>query len=380
MAELEYAQPKNIKSIRNNIITFDSDFPEHIKQLGWVVKRGRVVDKEEMLDLLPGKKIIGVNDENLGKKLKSEYWIKRFKLVKLAHTDKEVKEKWLEIIQVNKEQFGIVEGYQPIYLYEVVDFEKPARSMQMGMMPAKLTHIMLNIGLSVIANSHVIANETKQSEITVYDPFVGSWTTGFLANHFGYDFIGSDIDISTAEKNKSRRIGHKLANPDKKFELFTHDIHDKIPLDRFSVSALKRFSLLIVTEWRLWPIITAKSTTKDVQLAQVQVLKLYESFLDRIAELKQEICPPLSSFNSKEGDHVVVEDFRGKSPAASCGINSGQGDFAAICTIPYYIWHSNTLEAKLSKDLSSKGLSIASIPEIYARKDQLIGRKILIIK
>ena len=174
MAELEYAQPKNIKSIRNNIITFDSDFPEHIKQLGWVVKRGRVVDKEEMLDLLPGKKIIGVNDENLGKKLKSEYWIKRFKLVKLAHTDKEVKEKWLEIIQVNKEQFGIVEGYQPIYLYEVVDFEKPARSMQMGMMPAKLTHIMLNIGLSVIANSHVIANETKQSEITVYDPFVGS--------------------------------------------------------------------------------------------------------------------------------------------------------------------------------------------------------------
>jgi len=80
----------------------------------------------------------------------------------------------LEIIQVNKEQFGIVEGYQPIYLYEVVDFEKPARSMQMGMMPAKLTHIMLNICLSVIANSHVIANETKQSEITVYDPFVGS--------------------------------------------------------------------------------------------------------------------------------------------------------------------------------------------------------------
>ncbi|PJA48026.1 MAG: hypothetical protein CO170_03895, partial [candidate division SR1 bacterium CG_4_9_14_3_um_filter_40_9] len=288
MAELEYAQPKNIKSIRNNIITFDSDFPEHIKQLGGVVKRGRVVSKKGLEDILRHSpessgsfsgilKLIGVNDENLGKKLKSEYGIKRFKLVKLAHTDKEVKEKGLEIIQVSKEQFGIVEGYQPIYLYEVVDFEKPARSMQMGMIPAKLTHIMLNIGLSVIANSHVIANETKQSEITVYDPFVGSGTTGFLANHFGYDFIGSDIDISTAEKNKSRRIGHKLANPDKKFELFTHDIHDKIPLDRFSVSALKRFSLLIVTEGRLGPIITAKSTTKDVQLAQVQVLKLYES-------------------------------------------------------------------------------------------------------
>ena len=361
MAELEYAQPKNIKSIRNNIITFDSDFPEHIKQLGWVVKRGRVVDKEEMLDLFPGKKIIGVNDENLGKKLKSEYWIKRFKLVKLAHTDKEVKEKWLEIIQVNKEQFGIVEGYQPIYLYEVVDFEKPARSMQMGMMPAKLTHIMLNIGLSVIANSHVIANETKQSEITVYDPFVGSWTTGFLANHFGYDFIGSDIDISTAEKNKSRRfsnlppltkggLGSDLANPDKKFDLFTHDIF--VSLDK-GKGALWDRDLLILTEGWLGPIITAKSTTKDIQSAQVQVLKLYESFLDRISELK-------------------TKDYR----------------LTTICTIPYYIWHSNALEAKLQEkwkkifphsEGGTKG-RFQSIPEIYARKDQLIGRKILIIK
>jgi len=46
--------------------------------------------------------------------------------------------------------------------------------MQMGMMPAKLTHIMLNIGLSVIANAPVIANEVKQSNIAIYDPFVGS--------------------------------------------------------------------------------------------------------------------------------------------------------------------------------------------------------------
>jgi len=34
LAELEYAQAKNIKPVRNNIITFDSDFPDHLKQLG----------------------------------------------------------------------------------------------------------------------------------------------------------------------------------------------------------------------------------------------------------------------------------------------------------------------------------------------------------
>jgi hypothetical protein len=62
-----------------------------------------------------------------------------------------------------------VEGYQPIYLYEVVDFEKPARSMQMGMMPAKLTHILLNIGLSKIHR-----DPHPATRITIYDPFVGS--------------------------------------------------------------------------------------------------------------------------------------------------------------------------------------------------------------
>jgi hypothetical protein len=106
--------------------------------------------------------------------------------------------------------------------------------------------------------------------------------------------------------------------------------------------------MLILTEWRLGPIITAKSTPRDVQSAQVQVLKLYESFLNRIVELST----------------------RDPRPAS----------LVTVCTIPYYIWHSNALEAKLSKDLSTKGLSIQSIPEIYARKDQLIGRKILIIQ
>jgi|GEM_PF-3051630 len=34
MAELQYVQPRNIKPIWNNIITFDSDFPDHIQKLG----------------------------------------------------------------------------------------------------------------------------------------------------------------------------------------------------------------------------------------------------------------------------------------------------------------------------------------------------------
>ncbi len=76
-------------------------------------------------------------------------------------------------------------GYQPIWLYELIDFGKPGRSMQMGMMPAKLTHLLLNIALSL--------SETQNP--VIYDPFVGSGTTGFLANYFGLDFLGSDIKL-----------------------------------------------------------------------------------------------------------------------------------------------------------------------------------------
>ena len=54
-------------------------------------------------------------------------------------------------------------GYQNIRLYEVIDFEKPGRSMQMGMMPAKLTHTLLNIGLSYLK---------EQDKTLIYDPFV----------------------------------------------------------------------------------------------------------------------------------------------------------------------------------------------------------------
>jgi len=66
-------------------------------------------------------------------------------LVDTFHTDKEIKNTGKEIINLENGCYGIVEQYQNIELYEVVDFEKPKRSMQMGMMPAKLTQILINI-------------------------------------------------------------------------------------------------------------------------------------------------------------------------------------------------------------------------------------------
>lgn len=83
----------------------------------------------------------------------------------------------------------------------------------MGMMPAKLTHLLLNIGLSL----------SKEERPLIYDPFVGSGTTGFLANYFGFDFLGSDLKLTFAEKNQPRWLQSKRSKPDQLFSFFFHD-------------------------------------------------------------------------------------------------------------------------------------------------------------
>ena len=80
--------------------------------------------------------------------------------MKLNHTDKEIKTKGKEIINLTNGMFGIVDHYQDIPLYETIDFDKPARSMQMGMMPAKLAHILINLGILHYGDTPII-----------YDPF-----------------------------------------------------------------------------------------------------------------------------------------------------------------------------------------------------------------
>jgi hypothetical protein len=103
--------------------------------------------------------------------------IRRFKTVDFFHTDKEIKEKGKELINLGDGDYGIVEQYQDIGLYETIDFEKPGRSMHMGMMPAKLTHMMINIGLNELAKKQESSIFNTQSSISIYDPFVGSGTT-----------------------------------------------------------------------------------------------------------------------------------------------------------------------------------------------------------
>ena len=330
MTELQLVQAKEISYPKKGIVIFDTKYAELLPQLWGIIKAGIVVKEKELPTLLTDVKIIWIQSETNGKHLKRTAWIRRYKLVDIFHTDREIKNKGKEIINLENGLYGLVEQYQNIELYEAIDFGKPGRSMNMGMMPAKLAHIMINIWLS-----HFIHHSKLDIEkICIYDPFVWSWTTGMLANYLGYDFMGSDIKTNYAQQNEVRRKTTKFSTPDKELTTFTHDI--KEPLH----NQFKDKDVLIVTEWRLWPIVTKSTSDQDIQKFQERVADLYKSFLDRIKELWA----------------------------------------IAVFTIPWYVWQDNGIEKILTKYGTTIGLNIQSISELYSREGQQVARKIMIVK
>lgn len=343
MAELELVQIKEISFPKKGIIIFDTKYWEALSQLWGCIKIGTVVKEKQLQELLADAKIIGIQNEANGKHLKRTIGIKRYKLVDIFHTDKEIKNKGKEVINLENGLYGIVEQYQDIELYEAVDFGKPWRSMRMGMMPAKLAHIMINIWLQWLRSIKAKMHENWCSPLDlwsstiIYDPFVGSGTTEFLANSLGYECIGSDINIEYATQNIPRRKTTKFYQPEEKITVFTHDITKKLK----TILPETKKDIVIVTEGRLWPIVTKSTSAGEVRKFQEQVIQIYKSFLERIQEIW-------------------------------CSV--------AVCTIPYYAGQTNFLEKEISEYATKIKLEIQGIPEIYGREGQQIGRKIMIIK
>lgn len=330
LTELQIVKPTFLPSTKKGIVLFETQYPELLKTLWWCIKSGIVVPEKELQTLLQDVKIIGIQEEAIWKHFKRTIGIRRFKTVKINHTDKEIKEKGKEIINLDNGKYGIVENYQNIPLYETIDFEKPGRSMHMGMMPAKLTHILINLGIQ-----NIIANKNKTiHDITIYDPFCGSGTTNFLANILGYNTVGSDINITYAQQNLLWRQTHSFYNTNASISFFNHDITKPFQ------SNISNWSIIVTEGW-LGPIITKKSTPDDVKKAQQQIQKLYTDFFTNILK----------------SDYFSV----------------------IVCTIPRYIGYDNPHEQFFQTTISNLGYNWKSINEIYQREDQQIGRKICII-
>ncbi len=331
LKELDYAQPTKLQSSNNQqIVLFESCDEAKLAQLAGIIKRGKLI-VEDLSDFFASceKRILGVADKNQGINLKRQYGLKRLKQGDLFHTDLEVKKKGIELIKIWSQR-GQVLGYQQIRLYEVVDFEKPGRSMQMGMMPAKLTHTLMNIGLSLCK---------QQEKSLIYDPFAWSGTTGFLANYFGYDFLGSDLKLTFANQNKPWWLDSKRAKPDLTFDFFLHDATK--PFENPELFTGK--TPLIITEGWLGPVIKATTTVEEVKEYQRRVKNVYLPWIEQMA----------TAFPQKP---------------------------VMVFTIPWYLGHENLLEKAIIEVCEKVGFRFASLQELYKRDQHKVGRKVIILQ
>lgn len=361
LKELHQVHPKNLKQISDHLITFDTNEADKLTNIASLIKRWEVLPFEEIENILTARhcegnevsrgnllnkkpKILWIADKVMGINFKKKYGMKRFKQVDILHTDLDVKKKGIELVKIPPAkgdtpkgrgavvEYGVVLGYQNIKLYEVIDFEKPGRSMQLGMMPAKLTHSLINIALSFTKN---------QEKTLIFDPFCWTGTTGFLANYFGYNFIGSDIKLNLALKNQSWREESRYYQ-DKLFKFYEQDISK--PLDPNNFADLLSHETVIVTEGRLGPVIKQTTTAEEVIEYQRRVKNLYLQFIQTITNFFGEKRPPM------------------------------------VFTIPIYIGHENSIEEHITTLTEKLGRKIESIEEPYKREQHKVARKIIILR
>ncbi len=333
LAELEVLHPV-IKERLGAFIIFEASekVVGALANLAGIIKRGKVVSESELWPILTGAPLIWVNTNGDGVHYKKTYGVKRFKVVSPEKSDKEVIEGWIELLDLGENKIGVVQGRQDIERFELLDFEKPVRGMQIGMMPAKLTQMLVNIGVAQ-------TGKNPGDEITVYDPFVGFGTTVWIANSLGYHTIWSDINITPSKQNQKRWVTTKHAQADKRITLFKHDVNDALE------QPFLKHADVIVTEGRLGPVVNgqvARDTAK-VKDNISQIIALYEAFLNNT--------------------------------------NAKLPNVPIVITIPVYLFlDRSTIEESITNIATDLGYEVHVVGEVYSRKKQLVGRRIVVLK
>jgi len=188
------------------------------------------------------------------------------------------------VLQKGGKSFSIVKTEGKYELYEtffvqdpnywtMIDFDRPHREKEVGMLPAKLARIMINLA-------------TPDASDYILDPFVGLGTVSMQADLLGYKSIGMDINrqnVSLAEENCQWMVKKGLsANRQKIFVV--HDV--KKP---FFENITQRGIGAIVCEPFLGPMRSRpfKSYTEAEQSFRQHVRPLITALIQRGAETLQ---------------------------------------------------------------------------------------------
>ena len=314
---------KNIVE-KNWIFFFDTDRYEDCKNLAWFTKVWHIITLEEFVNL--EKKLVWTNI-HLNPKNKKKYWIKRYKQIDLLKSDLEIKRKWIEAIFFKwKDGFiGIVDYYQNISLYENIDFEKPVSSMNVGMMPSKLAHLLVNISTWL--------NHNK----TIYDPFVGLGTTMMVANYLWNNTIWSDLNPVACKQNWKFWQTTEFYKKDCKSVIFKQDVTQSFK------NKMVNFSTNIVSEWFLGPVVWKYLNEKE------------------------------ASFNERSFQNIYIDGI--KNLLTLPNIEN------IVITFPVYFLYNR--EKYFFQDTYEKieknGAKLQIVDDVYHRKWQKVWRQVVII-
>ena len=324
LSEYELSLIWKIIHKEKNIFFFDTENFEKCKNLAWFVKIGQLISLDEFVNL--EKKLVWTNI-HLKPSDKEKYKIKRYKHIELIKSDLEIKNRWIEVIFFKsfKDKVWIVKFYQNIKLYETIDFEKPVRSMDIGMMPSKLTHLMLNFATWL------------NYEKTMYDPFSGLWTGLMIANHFWNNVLSSDINITPTKQNWKWFQTTEFYNSNFKHYFFKQDITKP-----FKIKILNSVDY-VVTEWYLWPKVWKFLNQKEAENLEKSFQNVYILWIKNLLTLDnlQKIVITFPVYKLRNKQFYFFED---------------------------------------TYDKIKKIANVTFLDEVYIRKNQKVWRQIAIIK
>lgn len=299
-------------------------------RLAWIIKWGIVVETTS----IQATDLLWVSDRGLWSYLKKQWLCRRYKDFDPMHTDEEIKKEGKEYIMLDDDYKHVLEvtGYQDIARFSCIDFDKPVNSMQIGMMPAKLTQIMVNIATGKLQ----WRNDAMTTwPLTIYDPFMGLGTTYMVANSMGYNVIWSDINITPAKQNLPR------------WEKQTY--YQKLPLTLFAHDATQslnkpflKYVHCIVTEWWLGHIVTAKTKPHEIETYAHEIEKLYIAWINNMHPI---------------WEHMII-----------------------VCSIPRHTGWENKHVTHILQHCESKGITVETVPQVYTRSGQKVGRKIVTLR
>ncbi len=327
-AEL-FAQGISIDKHYWQVAIFSDPKSIDFQRMAWIVKWGIVIETKSIV----AQDLIGVSDRWLWSYLKKQWLCKRYKDFEPMHTDEEVKKQGKEYIMLDDEYENVLEikGYQDIARFSCIDFDKPINSMQIGMMPAKLTQIMLNIAIGKLGENAL----HKANDLTVFDPFMGLGTTYMIANSLWYKVIWSDINITPAKQNLGRWQKQEYAQT-LPITLFAHDVMQSLH------KPFLQHVDCIVTEWWLGNIVTAKTKSHEISEYASEIEKLYKAWINNIQPI---------------WEHMTI-----------------------VCSIPWHTSGDNKHVTNILQHCESKWIRVETVPQVYTRAGQKVGRKIVTLK